>query len=82
MRTTIDIDDELLRTAKLLASNRNQTLSQVICDLAWSGLRPSARSYNTRSGFPVLKRMRGSAAVTPDHVNQLLNALDLDGHNE
>ncbi|MBS1829260.1 MAG: hypothetical protein JST93_28415 [Acidobacteria bacterium] len=45
MRTTIDLDEELLRTAKLIASNRNLSLSQVICELAWKGLRPSSGAY-------------------------------------
>jgi len=82
MRTTIDLDEELLRTAKALAASRQQTLSVVISELAWKGLRPDApenpRPGRMRNGFPLLSVMPGSQPVTPEHVNELLERADLD----
>ena len=78
MRTTIDLDDELLRTAKNMATVRGQTLSRVITELAWNGLRPGRDAGGTRNGFPVLPVRPGAGVVTPEHVAALLDE-DLDG---
>jgi hypothetical protein len=73
VRTTIDLDDELLLTAKNMASLRGQTLSRVISELAWTGLRPDRNSGATRNGFPVLPVRPGARVVTPEHVAELMN---------
>ena len=77
MRTTIDLDDELLRTAKNIAEVRGQTLSRVISELAWNGLRPNPDCIATRNGFPVLPVRPGSLPVTPEHVAALLDREDI-----
>jgi hypothetical protein len=78
MRTTIDLDDELLRTAKGIAQVRGQTLSKVISELAWNGLRPDAAGGGTRNGFPVLPSRPGKLPVTPEHVAEMLDREDID----
>jgi hypothetical protein len=82
MRTTIDLDDELLRTAKNIAEVRGQSLSKVISDLAWKGLRPDPARGETRNGFPVLPVRPGAHAVTPEHVTELLHLDDAVLHPE
>ena len=71
MRTTIDLDDELLRTAKAISDVNHQTLSRVISDLAWKGLRPDSPSYTTRNGFPVLQAPPSVSPVTTEHVREM-----------
>lgn len=71
MRTTIDLDENLLRTARALSEANRQTLSRVISDLAWKGLRPEPQLYTTRSGFPVLQGSPSSQPVTPEHVTEM-----------
>ena len=79
MRTTIDLEDELLRTAKAIAEARSKTLSAVITDLAWRGLRADlAEDVSMRNGFPVLATRSGAQPVTPEHVAQLLDQDDLE----
>jgi len=79
VRTTIDLDDELLRTAKDIAAVRGETLSKVISELAWKGLRPEDRGHNgTRNGFPLLPVRPGALPVTPEHVAELLDRADLE----
>jgi hypothetical protein len=78
VRTTIDLDEELLRTVKTLAQSRGQTLSRVIADLAWRGLRPDPDELGTRNGFPVLPARSGALPVTPEHVADLLDEVDKD----
>lgn len=78
MRTTIDLDEELLRTAKAMSDARGKTLSRVICELAWRGLRPDPETSTTRNGFPVLPLRGGAQPVTPEHVAELLDRSDRD----
>jgi hypothetical protein len=79
VRTTIDLEEELLRTAKAIAEVRRQTLSAVISELAWRGLRAdTGEDVHTRNGFPVLAARSGSQPVTPEHVAQLLEQDDGD----
>jgi hypothetical protein len=78
MRTTIDLDEELLRTAKAIAESRGQTLSRVITDLAWKALSPDRNDFTTRNGFPVLSVSSGARPVTPEHIAELLDRADSD----
>ena len=71
MRTTIDIDDDILQTAKELAATRRTTAGRVLSDLARKALEP-VRSGRTRNGVPVLPR-RPSGAPRP--TMKLVNAL-------
>ena len=71
VRTTVDIDDDVLQAAKELAASRRTTAGRVLSDLARKALEP-ARSTKVRNGVPVLPR-RPSGAVLPTMklVNQL-----------
>ena len=71
VRTTIDLDEELLRTAKAISEARGQTLSKTVCDLAWRGLRPDEMELSTLNGFAVLPNREGLKPVTPEHVTDL-----------
>ena len=77
METTIDLDDELLRTAQALSEARGQSLSSVISELAWRGLERSPAAATTRNGFPVLAVPAGARPVTPEHISQLLDQSDI-----
>ena len=79
MRTTIDLDEELLRTAKSIAEARHQTLSKVISELAWKGLAPEATQRRTRNGFPLMRVNPGARPVTPEHVAELMDEFDGEG---
>jgi hypothetical protein len=71
MRTTLDIDDDVLQVAKELAANRRTTAGRVLSELARRGLEPRRRP-SARNGVPVLARRRaGSRKPTMDLVNRL-----------
>jgi hypothetical protein len=73
MRTTLDIDDDVLAVAGKLAADRRITVDQVISDLAWNEL---ARAHLiVRNGFPLLPKRGG--VVTPELVEKLLDDIDL-----
>jgi hypothetical protein len=71
MRTTLEIDDDVLQAVKELAAGRNVTAGQVISELVREALtRPPADASRSRNGFPLLPRTR--AVVTPQLVGKLL----------
>jgi hypothetical protein len=63
MRTTLDIDEDVLHAAKELAIARRTTAGRVISDLAREALRP-ARNLRERNGVPLLPA-RPPAAPRP-----------------
>jgi hypothetical protein len=74
MRTTLDIDEDVLQAAKELAASRRQTAGQVISELARKGLEP-AHPARVRNGVPVLpRRPSGSRRPTMKLVNELRDA--------
>jgi hypothetical protein len=70
VRTTLDIDEDVLETAKELAAKRGTTAGRVLSDLARSALAPLDRTARKRNGVPMLRR-KGGALVTPEIVNRL-----------
>ncbi len=71
MRTTLDIDDDVLQTAKELAALRRSTAGKVLSDLARQALKPAAAS-RIRNGVPLLtSRPTGAPRPTMKRVNEL-----------
>jgi len=74
MRTTIDIDDDILQAAKELASGQSLTIGKVVSALARRGLAQPAGSgpAPTRNGVPLLsRRAPGEPRPTMKLVNEL-----------
>ncbi|MFT4052023.1 MAG: antitoxin [Microbacterium sp.] len=67
MRTTLDIDDVVLRAARALAAQRTVSLGAAVSELALRGLRPTA-STETVSGFPVRVPRNPAHVITDDLV--------------
>jgi hypothetical protein len=74
MRTTLAIDDDVLSAAKAIARHRNQSIGQVVSELARKALRPPAASTE-RNGIPLLAVRQPNAIVTLDIVNALRDEL-------
>jgi hypothetical protein len=71
VRTTLDIDDDVLQAVKELADVRGVTAGQALSALARQALTPD-RKVRTRNGIPVLPRRTPSAArPTMKLVNEL-----------
>ena len=75
MRTTLDIEDDVLQAAKELAQRQGGTAGQVISALARRGLaRPPVnpkKTPGTRGGVPLVAS-RGEV-VTLEHVQNLMD---------
>jgi hypothetical protein len=70
MRTTLDIDDDVLAAAKELAAGQNTTAGKVLSDLARKALtEPSPLRITRRHGFAILPKRGG--VVTPELVDRL-----------
>ena len=78
MRTTLDLDEDVLQAAKEIAATRGTTAGKVVSELARKGLAPTrgAPARNIRNGVPVLPRR---AATAPRPTLQLVNELRDDG---
>jgi len=72
MRTTVDLDEDVLRTAKQLARENEQSLGRVLSDLARRGLKPPTPKFKTRNGVPLFMPKRGSPQITSELVKELL----------
>jgi hypothetical protein len=71
MRTTLDIDDDVLQVAKELAARRHTTAGKVLSDLARRALQP-ARALRVRNGVPLLpRRPEATTRPTMKLVNEL-----------
>lgn len=73
MRTTVDIDDDVLQAAKELATKQKSTAGRVLSALArraLAGTAPPKRPL-TKNAVPVIRR-RGDV-ITLDHVRKLMD---------
>lgn len=73
-RTTLAIDDDVLSAAKAIARQRNQTVGQIVSELARKSLRPPA-APSERNGMALLPVRHPDAVVTLDIVNALRDEL-------
>jgi len=79
MRTTVRLDDHLLREAKQLAARRGETLTAVIEDALRQVLgRSQARSHQTRVKLPTFKGNGLMPGVDLDDTRALLERMDRD----
>jgi hypothetical protein len=71
MRTTLDIDEDVLAAAKELAAQRKTTAGQVISQLARTALtRPVEGPPEFRNGFRLLPRT--GKVITSEFIERLL----------
>lgn len=73
MRTTLDIDDDVLLAAKELAEVQKSTVGKVLSDLARKALGPARKSAARRNGIPLLPPRKGARPVTSATVAALLD---------
>jgi hypothetical protein len=71
MRTTLDIDDDVVLAARELARTERRSLGSVISQLARRGLTPA--SVGSDAGLPVIRVPAGTAPITPEMVRRALD---------
>ncbi len=75
MRTTLDLDPDILQAAKEIAAARGSTLGKVVSDMVRKSLE-SPRAARVRNGVPLLPRRAPGA---PKPTMKLVNDLRDDG---
>lgn len=71
MRTTLDLDEDVLQAAKEIAAARGTTAGNVVSELARKALTP-ARASRVRNGVPLLpRRPAGARRPTMKLVNDV-----------
>jgi hypothetical protein len=70
MRTTVDLEEDILLAAKEIAKQRGNTLGQVISDLARQALTRRT-SISTKHGLPLFPVQPNAGVVTLELVNRL-----------
>lgn len=66
MRTTLDIDDDVLSAARTLAQETGTSIGRALSELARRGLQP--RSPATRGDLPTFDVAADAAPITPEMV--------------
>jgi hypothetical protein len=70
MRTTVDIEEDVLLAAKEIARQRGTTLGRVLSELVRKSLTQRS-SVSSKHGLPQFPIQPDAGIVTLEHVNQL-----------
>lgn len=71
MRTTLDIDEDVLQAVRELSAMHNTTMGKMLSKLARRGLEPADTQATVRNGVPVLPPQPGAGPIGLDTVNRL-----------
>lgn len=71
VRTTLDIDDDILQAAKELASASKRSAGVVLSELARKGMRGSEEFHESRNGVPLLPP--SGEIVTLEKVRRIMD---------
>lgn len=71
MRTTLELDDDVVAAARELAAGARRSLGSVISELARRGLTPAR--VEAEGGLPVIRVPVGSPPITAETVRRALD---------
>lgn len=71
MRTTLNLDEDVLDAVRAIAERRGQPIGTVISELARRSLEPPQAS-SVRNGIRLFPVRPGAGVVTPEIVRELL----------
>jgi hypothetical protein len=72
VRTTLRIDEDVLRVARSLARSQGKTIGEVVSELARRGLRPGRTRRPDPTGFPTFDVPEDAPPLTPEMVREAL----------
>jgi hypothetical protein len=79
MRTTLNVDDDILDVAKNIALVRQISVGQALSDLARRGMKtPVGLKRDPVSGFWVFDVPEGASRITSEDVQRALDSEDLE----
>jgi len=71
VRTTLDLDEDIVAAARELAADGRRSLGSVISELARRGLTPARVEAN--GDLPVIRVPAGTPPITPQMVRRALD---------
>lgn len=71
MRTTLNVDDDILLAAKEIAAQYNISLGKALSNLARQAFTQQTEEMILRNGVPLFPKRPDSGIVTPELVNRL-----------
>ena len=71
VRTTLDLEDDVLQAAKEIAASRGVTAGRVVSELIRKALQADIGAARVRNGVPLLSRPPGTPVTTMRLVNEL-----------
>jgi hypothetical protein len=80
MRTTLDVDRDVLEAVKAIAEARRSSAGKVISELARAALespRQGPIKYRTRNGVPLFPRRPHGEPVTSEMIKRLQEETDV-----
>ena len=72
MRTTINLDDDVLETTRAIAHAERRALGSVVSDLVRRGLVPPQLRLDDDEGFPVFHVRQPARPITDEMVRMAL----------
>lgn len=71
MRTTLNLDDDVVTAARELAQGEHRSLGSVVSELARRGLTPAR--VEADDGLPVIRVPAGTPPITPEMVRRAID---------
>ena len=71
MRTTLELDDDVIMAARELAADARRSLGSVVSELARRGLTPAR--VEADGDLPVIRVPTGTPPITPQMVRRALD---------
>ncbi|HEV3310887.1 MAG TPA: antitoxin [Chloroflexota bacterium] len=75
MRTTLNLDEDIVSVARQLAYSEGRPLGQVVSELARRGLAPRDVTFDDNHGFPVFHVDPDAPPITPQMVEAALEEI-------
>lgn len=72
MRTTLDLDEDVLAAVRSLARAQGRSLGSVLSELVRRGLAPARQLQHGPGGFPTFEAPSGAAPLTIEAVRAVL----------
>ncbi|MGA3183581.1 MAG: antitoxin [Candidatus Dormibacteria bacterium] len=72
MRTTLNLDADVIEAARAVADAEGRSLGTVVSDLARRGLMPRESALDEEDGFPVFRVSPRASTITQEMVGAAL----------
>jgi hypothetical protein len=76
MRTTLDIDDDLLASIRDFAEYERISLGRAVSDILRKSMEQPVEEWEIKNGVPLMPHSPGEPPLTPEMVQQMLDEDD------